>query len=101
MSIEELKRVVKRGQEKRRAAMNKELEHGVELPAPVMVKQTQEANFVVAKAYFSETQLRDYGDRRAAAERERCAQVCIGIANRPSNLILGTAIKCAEAIRKG
>lgn len=32
-------------------------------------------------------------------EREKCAQVCISIATRPSNVILGTAIKCAEAIQ--
>lgn len=33
------------------------------------------------------------------AEREACALVCINIANKPSNVILGVAINCAEAIR--
>jgi hypothetical protein len=35
----------------------------------------------------------------AAAEREACAQVCSDIANKPSNIILGVAITCADAIR--
>ena len=35
----------------------------------------------------------------AAAEREACAQVCDEIANRPSNVVLGVAINCADAIR--
>lgn len=33
------------------------------------------------------------------AEREACALVCIDIANKPSNVILGVAIDCAAAIR--
>ena len=32
-------------------------------------------------------------------EREECAQVCSDIANKPSNIILGVAITCADAIR--
>jgi hypothetical protein len=32
-------------------------------------------------------------------EREQCALVCINIANKPSNVILGVAIDCAAAIR--
>ena len=32
-------------------------------------------------------------------EREACALVCINIANKPSNVILGVAIDCAAAIR--
>jgi hypothetical protein len=35
----------------------------------------------------------------AAAEREACAQVCDEIANKPSNVVLGVAVECAEAIR--
>ena len=31
-------------------------------------------------------------------EREACALVCINIANKPSNVILGVAINCAAAI---
>jgi len=34
-----------------------------------------------------------------ADEREACALVCINIANKPSNVILGVAIDCAAAIR--
>jgi len=34
-----------------------------------------------------------------ADEREACALVCINIANKPSNVILGVAINCATAIR--
>ena len=33
------------------------------------------------------------------AERSACAGVCTGIATAPSNAILQTALKCAEAIR--
>lgn len=33
------------------------------------------------------------------AERSACAGVCAGIATAPSNAILQTALKCAEAIR--
>jgi hypothetical protein len=33
------------------------------------------------------------------AEREACALVCINLANKPSNVILGVAIDCAAAIR--
>jgi len=32
-------------------------------------------------------------------EREECALLCINIANKPSNVILGVAIDCATAIR--
>jgi hypothetical protein len=32
-------------------------------------------------------------------EREACALVCINIANKPSNVVLGVAINCADAIR--
>ena len=35
----------------------------------------------------------------AAHEREECALLCINIANKPSNVILGVAIDCAAAIR--
>jgi hypothetical protein len=34
-----------------------------------------------------------------ADEREACALVCIDIANKPSNVVLGVAINCAAAIR--
>jgi hypothetical protein len=36
----------------------------------------------------------------AAHEREECALLCINIANKPSNVILGVAIDCASAIRE-
>ena len=35
----------------------------------------------------------------AAAEREACAKVCNAIANKPSNVVLGVALECADAIR--
>ena len=35
----------------------------------------------------------------AAAEREACAKVCDEIANKPSNVVLGVAVECAEEIR--
>jgi len=35
----------------------------------------------------------------AAHEREECALLCINIANKSSNVILGVAIDCAAAIR--
>ena len=34
-----------------------------------------------------------------ADEREKCALLCINIATKPSNVILGVAIDCADAIR--
>ena len=35
----------------------------------------------------------------AAAERSACAQACEEIANKPSNMVLGVALDCAEAIK--
>jgi hypothetical protein len=67
---------------------------GVELPKAFI-------QYAGCEPMFTEAQLRAYGARRTAAERERCAQVCIGIANKPSNVILGTAIECAEGMRNG
>ena len=59
---------------------------------------------------FTEAQLRDYGDRRAMAERERAAKVCEDHATKYLNRDvrnqhshgagLGASI-CADAIRKG
>jgi hypothetical protein len=40
-----------------------------------------------------------FADLIRADEREACALVCINIANKPSNVILGVAINCATAIR--
>jgi len=39
------------------------------------------------------------GNVAVLEEREACALVCINIANKPSNVILGVAIDCAAAIR--
>lgn len=66
---------------------------------------------------FMEDELRDYGDRRAMAERERCANVCIAQAADADSAkrkplltqsgqmlyegICGGAMNCAIAIRKG
>jgi len=38
-------------------------------------------------------------NKAVAEEREACALVCIDIANKPSNVVLGVAINCAAAIR--
>jgi len=35
----------------------------------------------------------------AAHEREECANLCFAIANTQSNVILGVAVQCADAIR--
>lgn len=48
---------------------------------------------------FTETELDTFVERIRAEEREACALVCTNIANRPSNVILGVAITCADAIR--
>lgn len=79
---------------------------GVALPKPAspMSGTRQPQNL------YDEDQLRDYGDRRAMAERERAAKICD---ERATNYLdrnarnqhshgagLGAAI-CAEAIRKG
>ena len=48
---------------------------------------------------FTETELETFVERIRAEEREVCALVCTNIANRPSNVILGVAITCADAIR--
>lgn len=57
----------------------------------------------VGAVYASDENITDELERFAAlvaaAEREACAQVCSDIANRPSNIILGVAITCADAIR--
>jgi len=37
--------------------------------------------------------------RAMQAEREECALLCINIANKPSNVVLGVAMDCAAAIR--
>ncbi|MDE3021931.1 MAG: hypothetical protein KGI54_08735 [Pseudomonadota bacterium] len=64
-----------------------------EMPEPVH----HEMDGYVCVGYFSEAQLKDYGDRRAAAavlaERERCAKVCESIRSNWNY--------CADAIRKG
>jgi hypothetical protein len=41
----------------------------------------------------------DQAQKARAEEREACALVCIDIANKPSNVVLGVAINCATAIR--
>jgi hypothetical protein len=37
--------------------------------------------------------------RAIQAEREECALLCINLANKPSNVVLGVAMDCAAAIR--
>jgi hypothetical protein len=38
-------------------------------------------------------------DRAIADEREACAKVCNDIAHSPSNIVLGVALACENAIR--
>jgi hypothetical protein len=77
---------------------------GVELPFVTMCQADYQGNLV---DYFTETQLRDYGDRRAMAERERCARVCEQpsdeqqITDSYSEVLYKDWSECAEAIRKG
>lgn len=33
------------------------------------------------------------------AGKEEAAQICLGIAHKPSNVVLGVAVKCADVIR--
>jgi hypothetical protein len=44
-------------------------------------------------------QMKAERDEAVKAEREACAKVCDDIANKPSNVVLGVAINCANAIR--
>lgn len=83
----------------------------IEMPAPCH----HEMDGKICVGYFSEAQLKDYGDRRAAAaviaERERCAMVCettqwsSGIVwwktATKSEISTRSAKECASAIRKG
>ena len=43
--------------------------------------------------------LRKCWDNAKQDEREQCAKVCDDIAHKPSNTVLGIALKCADAIR--
>ena len=52
---------------------------------------------IKVNVYFKDTLTR-YGDRRAMAERERCAKVCAGLWRIDGQF---TADEFAEAIRKG
>ena len=47
----------------------------------------------------TEESLERFAELIASVERSACAQVCDEIANRPSNVVLGVAINCADAIR--
>jgi len=74
---------------------------GVELPEP---KGQRLAYRCVAgdgedeyEDFYTLYQLRDYGDRRAMAERERCAKVCAGLWRVDGQF---TADEFADAIRK-
>jgi hypothetical protein len=47
----------------------------------------------------SEFDYKKYAALIRADEREECAKLCFAIANTPSNVILGVAVQCADAIR--
>ncbi len=88
-------------------------------PAPVADERNKLAAWMIAQGYATghgdtieqlldelRWQVRESERDRATrenayvlAEREACALVCINIANKPSNVILGVAIDCAAAIR--
>lgn len=80
---------------------------GVELPDPVgrtWIGSAINGNYSWT---YAESPLRDYGDRRAMAERERAAKVCEDL-EEPAwygyecpNTFTDAKIMCAEAIRKG
>lgn len=66
---------------------------GVELPEPDKLRVWGSPT-----RYYTESMLRDYGDRRAMAERERAAKVCMDMNH---GWCSDDAMACAEAIRKG
>ena len=51
-------------------------------------------------SFYTTDQLQAYGDARANEALELAAQTCTNIAISPSNVVLGVAIKCVDAIRK-
>jgi hypothetical protein len=84
---------------------------GVELPIWTLLHRQWPDSYWYGEIYgYTADQLRDYGNRRAMAERERCAKVCEEHATKYLNRDvrnqhshgagLGASI-CADAIRKG
>lgn len=78
---------------------------GVELPEMTVIDMHIPTGYRIRG--YTEAQIRDYGDRRAMAERERCAKICDDI-DEPAwygyecpNTFTDAKIMCAEAIRKG
>ena len=63
------------------------------------------AQWIISRGYSTghgdtvEDLLQEFNWQVREEERELCAQVCDEIANKPSNMVLGVALDCAEAIR--
>ena len=63
------------------------------------------AQWMIARSYATghgdtvEDLLKELAQSVREEERELCAQVCEEIANKPSNMVLGVALDCADAIR--
>lgn len=49
--------------------------------------------------YAYSKELQKFADLIRADEREACAAACMNIATKPSNVIFGVAVTCAETIR--
>ena len=74
---------------------------GVELPENKHPHIWVDCGGTWVQAGYTADQLRDYGDRRAMAERERCALLCEKIDEDSYPTTRKWPSDCAEAIRKG
>lgn len=85
---------------------------GVELPEPVVTLKKGDSEIIPeGTKLFTEHNTRDYGDRRAMAERERAARVCeascwsdnidVWQSMTKKEVATRSMLVCAEAIRKG
>ena len=54
---------------------------------------------LASSVHFSEDELQKFAALIRADKREACAAACTAIALKSSNVILGVAVECAEAIR--
>jgi hypothetical protein len=68
----------------------------VDLPEPFVASYDTIENRGGALEFYTEAQMLEMYQQGL----EDAALVCMHIANRPSNVILGVAVNCAEAIRK-
>lgn len=90
------------------AAYIAKLRQGVELPEPrgkvAHEERPYEPAWISSEDAYDIGQLQQYGDARDAAGYlrglEDAKRVCMGIAMAPSNVILGVAVSCADAIEQ-